>query len=260
MSSIRTLALSAVVAMGTAASSLGQANPPVSNTVSNVNCGGGSGDLQRAIDNAPAGGTVVVRGACDKGPYYLRKNLRLTGFRGETVLSGGGDRVVDVIGANVRIERLTVDATQNSFGILIEEGSSGILDQVTVRNSQGAGVQAMLASYAGITSSSFINNLYGIFVAGSSNIWLDDNTLDGNQYAHIAAFANSSAFVYNSRLTNGNIGVLIERMSTGDCRETSSTGTRVPVCSCPAASRRHRLEATRSSRTDPTCAATCERC
>jgi len=43
MSSIRTLALSAVVAMGTAASSLGQANPPVSNTVSNVNCGGGSG-------------------------------------------------------------------------------------------------------------------------------------------------------------------------------------------------------------------------
>jgi len=167
---------------------------------------------------------------------------------------------VDVIGVNVRIERLTVDATQNSFGILIEEGSSGILDQVTVRNSQGAGVQAMLASYAGITSSSFINNLYGIFVAGSSNIWLDDNTLDGNQYAHIAAFANSSAFVYNSRLTNGNIGVLIERMSTGDCRETSSTGTRVPVCSCPAASRRHRLEATRSSRTDPTCAATCERC
>ena len=115
------------------------------------------------------------------------------------------DRVIDITGANVRIENLSVDAVNNNYGILVEEGSSGILDHITVRNATGGGVQVMLASYAGITASTFTNNVYGVFVAGSSSAWMDDDILDGNSYASVASLMSSAVFVYNSHIRNGHL-------------------------------------------------------
>jgi hypothetical protein len=61
-----------------------------------VNCNSG-GDLQKAIDTAPTGAVIQVSGTCNKGPYFVFKDLSLIGTGGSAVLSASsGDRVLHV--------------------------------------------------------------------------------------------------------------------------------------------------------------------
>ena len=193
-----------------------------------VNCGNG-GNLQSAIYAAREGGTVRVAGHCNRGPYYVYKDLNLVGEDGNATLSApSGDRVLYVTGAKVSVERLRIDASGSWFGIIFEERAKGALSGVTVENASGPGVLVFLTSYASIVNSRVRNNSIGIDVVSSSSAWIVDSEASGNTAYGIQTRKSSALDIINTRSSANLAGVVVDESSSAELANAIVTGNSGP--------------------------------
>jgi hypothetical protein len=151
-----------------------------------VNCS--TTKLQRAIDSASPGDTLVVSGTCS-GSFTIGKNLSLKG-QGSAVLDGqkGGTTItVSSSGANVTLATLTV--TGGSMSGIRNQGAL-TLNQVTVsRNSSpddGGGlykngtIQLLGTTLSGNSATSTGGGLYNCCVSTSVPNVIRDSKIVGN--------------------------------------------------------------------------------
>src|SRR5690242_11679567 len=90
-------------------------------TLKTVNCGANGADLQRAIASAASGSVIQVTGNCARGPYFVFKDVTITGTGAATLSAPGGDRVLHIGGARVGLQHLTINAGGSNFGVIVEE-------------------------------------------------------------------------------------------------------------------------------------------
>jgi hypothetical protein len=180
-----------------------------------VNCAAAGSDLQKAIDTAASGSVIQLAGSCNKGPYFVFKDLTLVGTGAGTTLSASsGDRVLHVGGARVGIQHLKVDATGRSYGVIIEERGSGAFDDVEVDGSSYAGILIQLTSYASIVNTRVTHNIIGIDIEGTSSAWIVDSKVINNAPYGIQARQNSSVQVIFTEIASGSAGLVIDEMSS----------------------------------------------
>lgn len=90
---------------------VGVAVAPTAGAATTVNCP--AGNLQAAINAAPAGSTINVSGTCT-GNFVVNKNLRLVG---PATLDGASNgTVIETDAANVRLLNLTIQNGQGEDG------------------------------------------------------------------------------------------------------------------------------------------------
>lgn len=194
-----------------------------------VNCGSNSANLQRTIDQAAPGTTIVVRGTCATNGISIRKDLQLVGAEGAALSATNTDRVLYVSGSTVSISNLRINAASANFGIIAEEGASVLIDRVQVENAaNGIGIAVFLNSHASVTGSTLRGNLYGMMLNESSSTWFVDNRIEQSGYAAMAVLTSSTADIINSVLTAGNIGVLAGRFSGATLTNSQITNNTGP--------------------------------
>ena len=201
-----------------------------------VNCDSPGKDLQKAIDNAPAGSTLFISGNCSNGPYSVTtKDLTLTG--GNTILSApnGGGAVLTLRNHSFQVFGLTIDATGRDtgisigrnasvnvssvdvhgaarFGILITGSSHAFLFRNEIKNN-GDGVTIFESADALIVENTIESNVVGIGVTLGGTANIGGNVIDDNDFG-VAINANSSIFLNDNTITNNTIaGVLVKRSS-----------------------------------------------
>lgn len=186
-----------------------------------VNCDAPGASLQAAINTAPAGSTIRIDGYCGRGPYFIFKDLTLIGTGPDkTVLAtpgGTGDRVLHVGRSKVELKHFKVDATVG-YGIILEERTSGILEDVEVENGH-PGILVYLTSYASVIASRVNRNVLGIDIADSSSAWIESAQFLDNTHAGIRVRSSSALSLIATRVSGGNIGLEASEYSTVEAIE-----------------------------------------
>ena len=152
-----------------------------------VECDPPGADLQKTLDTAVSGSEIFIVGTCDDGPYRIHaKDLALVASSGGTgvILSGSGaeESVLDISGGSYvllqgrPLQDFVVDAQGNDEGITVDNGSSVVIDTVTVVGAAGSGILIERGSSGIIVGESvFRNNGVGIqFRTNSAGIMTDD--------------------------------------------------------------------------------------
>ncbi len=180
-----------------------------------VDCNSEEKDLQKALDDAPAGSELFVTGSCDTGPFFIRKDrVRLIGFGdGGATLSGlaGGNWLLGVDGDNVELRNINILADGFSFGI-ITAGSKITLDNVDARNAASAGVRVGLSSFANIRGGHFSGNFIGIGVFTYSSTLIQGSTIELNSTGIFVA-NNATASIGGSMIRNNGTGIFVDEFS-----------------------------------------------
>jgi hypothetical protein len=161
--------------------------------------------IQKAVDTAEPGSTILVKGGTF-GPFAAhRPNLTVTAAPGEAVVIQGNADVRDV--ALLAADNLTLSNVSiagcvpksnpaafeddGSSGVRINDGTTGVtVTGVTVRDSHGTnaeglpfgcyGVMVHNAKNATIASSDLYHNGEGVFVKGGQNTRIIDNQIHDN--------------------------------------------------------------------------------
>lgn len=108
----------------------GVAAAPHANAAISVTCP--SGNLQNAINAAPAGSTINVRGTCT-GNFVVTKDLRIVGPA--TLDGGGSGTVITTDAGNVRLVDLTIRNGNGNFaGGIRNDGTLTVVDSRVTGN------------------------------------------------------------------------------------------------------------------------------
>lgn len=185
------------------------------------------GALQRAIDRARSGQTVVVRGTC-------HENVSIPVGKDAITLEGVGDATIDGLDAatntiqvrgprGVTIRGLTI--TGGRAGIDISRGASAVIDGNTIENTGRNGITLGSFATANIVNNTIQNNpSQGILVTGNAFGFIgfataDDtvaspNIIRNNGVHGISVTLSSSARIAGNTITdNVRNGVHVERGS-----------------------------------------------
>ena len=197
----------ALIAIGAPAVAVAEAGAPAAKT---VNCN--TGDLQSALNAAPDGGTVTVKGTCD-GSFDINKNLTLEGAPTATIDGEGTYTALSVAdGLHVTLAHLTI---QDGGGSEVAAGGLDISDKahlkltyVNVTNNQsygnGAGVLAGDDSVVTASHGSFSHNhaalvdntpvdLAGAAIYSTGTVTLDHTTVDDNSLSAQSSSESSAS-------------------------------------------------------------------
>ncbi len=133
-----------------------------------------AGALQRAIDAARSGDTILVRGTCEENVYIAEDKNRITLDGGGKATIHGSDpnqNTISVRGRGIGINGLAI--TGGMYGIFVTHGGHGNIDGNTIERTGRTGIIVQEQSSAVI-----INNT----VRYNPNIGI---TLNGASYANI---------------------------------------------------------------------------
>lgn len=132
-----------------------------------VDCSRGQ-SLQSALNHAPPGSTIVVKGTCAGAFTITTDGLQLDG-RGSATLNGGGKDVVTINGAHgVALTGLSI--TSGGNGVVANAAQATLLNDVVTQNAL-TGVVAQSNSAVTVSGGSTSQNgLHGIDVEASSSL------------------------------------------------------------------------------------------
>jgi acid phosphatase type 7 len=142
--------------------------------------------IQHAVDVAPAGSEIQVRGGTYAGFSVTRGDLTVKNYPHEIALVSDSGRVnvISVSGVkNVTLQTLAVEggATQWGAGIRVENSSGVTIDSATLRNNRSFGIKLKSSSQVTIRNSDISGNETGIEVdGGGANVTISSNAIHDN--------------------------------------------------------------------------------
>lgn len=174
-----------------------------------VNCDSAGKDLQKTIDNAAVGSEISISGTCATGPFFIDKDLNLSGD-GPATLSAviGGNHVLFVRNASVNIRNLNIDADFNSIGVLLN-GASVSLSGVIIDGAVGTSLRVDINSSAQILDSVIRNSNAGIHVYNASSASLVRTTVEDNTVHGLEVDLSSSARIEDSTIDSNGSGIKV---------------------------------------------------
>ncbi len=177
-----------------------------------VNCDTLKGELQDAIDEADVGAELRLSGTCE-GSFFINKDLKLIG---PATLSApaGSEIVLSILGANVDLVDIAIDAADSQFGLEVVGGTirgSGLL----VQNALQTGIFVRGTSFAQISDDSEISyNPVGIDVSQSSSIAVSASDVKSNTFFGITLAQSSSGTINDSIIDDNGQGINVESNSS----------------------------------------------
>lgn len=171
-----------------------------------ISCDSEGKDLQKAIDNAAPDSTLFISGTCDTGGFLIRKNLKLIG---PATLSGGST-VLQILGHDVEIINVNIDANGSDQGILTT-GTTLLLNHVDVEGAAITGISLDQSSAAIISNESVFSNngVFGIGVSGSSAVNLNHTTIENNGHDGLLVQMSSHANTSHNTIDGNGVGIEI---------------------------------------------------
>jgi parallel beta-helix repeat protein len=175
--------------------------------------------IQQAVDEAPAGSTIVVQAGSYDERVEIRKSLTLSGSGPGTLVSlpsgGQGDSAVIEIrdASGVRIETLSVRAAEPDVdGIRIRDAANVVLDRIVASSNGEDGVDIRASSKVEILSGTFEQNVKdGVQVdEGSNDVRIISVQVASNGEDGIKIRNSSNVLVQDSTANfNGDDGILV---------------------------------------------------
>jgi len=188
------------------------------------------GVLQRAIDRARPGDTLLVMGTCSENVTIPEGKDRITLDGGGKAIIYGPDATQDTLsvrGRGITIKGFTITGGQE--GIEIRDGGSAVIDGNTIESTGRRGIEVRRLSSAVIVNNTVRNNpAIGIVVAGSSVAFIGVRTSEdtvaspniiqnNNGFAGInVTYSSTGRIVGNAISNNGRSGVRVDRASHAD--------------------------------------------
>jgi parallel beta-helix repeat protein len=204
-----------------------------------VDCGKeDAGALQRAIDRARPGDTILVSGTCHENLTVHAGKDQITLDGGGTAIIDGPDATLNTISArgvrDIRVTGFTI--TGGRAGISIDRGASALVDGNTIDHAGRFGIIVGGWSTANIINNTIQNNpTHGINVTGNSFVFIgfrtaDDtvaspNTIRDNGVHGINVTFSSSARIAGNAISNNlRNGINIERASQATVSDNDLDG------------------------------------
>ncbi|WP_226677903.1 nitrous oxide reductase family maturation protein NosD [Mesobacillus jeotgali] len=125
--------------------------------------------IQRAVDNARNGDTILISPGLYKESVVINKQVSIKGEEGAIIDGGGEGSVITVTASNVVIDGLTIQNSgsgQDDSGIYIKKSDKNVIQNNTMKNVQ-----------------------YGIYIANSFENQLLENSITSNK-AHFSKRGN----------------------------------------------------------------------
>lgn len=119
-------------------------------------------DLQRAVADAAAGDTIVLKSGVYRGPIVIDKQLIVRGMPGAVLDGAGHGSVITLTAPDVRIESLTIRGS----GTDVPAMDSGVLVTKT-------------AARAVIVDNDLDGNLFGVYLHGAADSLVEGNRIRG---------------------------------------------------------------------------------
>jgi Right handed beta helix region len=197
----------------------------------------GPRSLQKAIDVARPGDTILVSGTCDENVTIPLEKHGLTLNGGGTAAITGVDptRITVLVKAkDITIRGFTI--TGGFGGVYMSFGGSGLVDGNTIRDTGGYGVSASQLSTAVIVNNTIQNNRQaGIAVAETSYAFIgfvtstdtvaSPNVITGNRAQGIVVFRGSYARIVGNDISgNGANGVNVRESSSAQISDNTVNG------------------------------------
>lgn len=121
--------------------------------------------IQHAVDAAPRGALIVVRGGRYAGFTMTRPGLAVAGAWGESVVVTGGPNVVlirGVVGATIRNLTITGAPRRWGAGIRVESSAGVVIERDTIRDNHSFGIKVRASSDVTIRGNDIHGNDTGI--------------------------------------------------------------------------------------------------
>jgi hypothetical protein len=198
------------------------------------------GRLQRAINAAHPGDTILVSGTCPENVTIpLGKDLITLDGGGAAAIAGPDSTQPTVL---VRAKDITIKAfaiTGGFGGIAFTQGGTGRIDGNTVHDTGSYGVVVSQLSAAVIVNNTIYNNFQaGIGVAETSYAYIgfvtptdtvaSPNVITGNRAQGIAVFRGSYARIVGNDISqNGANGVNVRESSSAQISDNTINGNGV---------------------------------
>jgi nitrous oxidase accessory protein len=125
--------------------------------------------IQRAVDNARNGNTILISPGLYKESVLINKEVTIKGEEGAIIDGGGEGNVITIIASNVVLDGLTIQNSgsgQEDSGIYIKKADRNVIQNNTLKNVQ-----------------------YGIYIANSHENQLIENSITSNK-AHFSKRGN----------------------------------------------------------------------
>jgi len=195
------------------------------------------GVLQRAIDRARPGDTILVAGTC-------RENVTIPEGKDRITLDGGGKAIIygpdatqdtlSVRGRGITIKGFTITGGQDGIGV--GQGGTALIDGNTIESTGGRGIDVFRVSFAVLVNNTVQNNPeIGVAVTTNSFAFIgvrtsedtvaSPNTIQNNGFAGInVSFSSSTRIVGNTSRNNGISGIRVDRASHADISDNTIDG------------------------------------
>jgi len=173
--------------------------------------------IQRAVDNASAGDTIIVRdGIYTENVDVNKDHLTIKSESGAeaTIVqaANSNDHVFEVTADYVNISRLTVKgASEYKVGILIESVGCNITNNIVLNNFHGIRLYSS-SNNNNITNNNISNNTHGIRVCSSNNNNIANNIVSNNGYG-IRLYSSSNNSITNNNVSNSGWGICLDSSS-----------------------------------------------
>jgi parallel beta-helix repeat protein len=204
------------------------AAPLLSAATVNVDCNAGAA-IGPILGGVKPDDVILVQGTCRENLLIPSEVLRITlDGQGKATIDAPDARrpAVQVLGREVTIKGFTV--TGGTFGIAINRGATGTIDQNTVRNAAISGLEVSHNGFARIVNNTVEQNQqHGILILGSASVHIGiigtddqipgpnivkDNGGDGIQVLR----ASTARIIGNTISGNGRNGLTVQQASHAD--------------------------------------------
>ncbi len=203
--------------------------PHLGAATANFDCNAGA-TIGSILGSVKPGDIILVQGTCRENLLIQSEVLRITlDGQGKTTIDAPDARrpAVQVLGREVTIKGFTV--TGGTFGIAINRGATGTIDQNTVRNAAISGLEVSHNGFARIVNNTVERNQqHGILIIGSASVHIgvigtddriprpnvikDNNGADGIQVLRGA----TARIIGNTISGNGRNGLTVQQASHAD--------------------------------------------
>lgn len=167
-------------------------------TVCAVGCAYAS--LARAVERAPSGSTIVVRGT-QHGDVFVERRLTIRGEQGAVI--EGGTSGITVRAANARVEGLTLrgyalsDIAGNTGALVLEHAANAYLANNVIENCTADSIRVWYSQDATLENN-VVRAGRDVFVTYSPGATLRGNTISGSRYGLHDMFSDGMTVTGNT--------------------------------------------------------------
>jgi hypothetical protein len=192
-----------------------------------VNCDKPGKTLQKRIDKAHIGDTILVKGTCTENVVISTDGLTIEANGASTITAAGtpGNSAVEVRARNIAIRGFTI--VGKLYGIVVVRSGSASIQSNDISGGSSSGVHIAQSSYArvGGENAALGNNIHdngsGIVVRDSASAGIDFNTITNNGRG-IDASDNGSINMTDNLISGSERGLSLGFSANASLPATSS--------------------------------------